>query len=261
MILVFSYAFDLGIFGAIIGFLVLGVYATITYFAGDAIILALSRAKPLTNEEFPFVFNVVEGLAIASGIPVPKIYIMEDPALNAFATGRNPSKSAVVLTRGILTALNKEELEGVLAHEISHIANNDVQFSMVAVVFAGSIALLSDMLWRSMRFSGGGSRKGNPFMLIAIVFAIIAPFFAELVRFALSREREYLADANGAKLTRYPEGLAKALEKLANNNLPVQNATKTTASLYFAEPLRGGFGSLFSTHPPIQERIKRLRAM
>ena len=272
LIFVLSYYFELGLCAPIIGIGVLFIYTTVVWFAGDSMILGATGAREIRNNEYPFVRNVVEGLAIASQIPVPKIYLINDPAPNAFATGRDPKHASVAVTTGLLDIMKKEELEGVLAHEISHVANYDIRFSMLAIAFAGAIALLSEVILRSIFYSGGrsnsnrnerGGRNGSAGagIILALVFAILAPIFAQVVRLALSRERESLADANGAKLTRYPPGLANALEKIKQASIPTTTATETTAPLYFSDPFPQKFLSLFATHPPIEERIKRLRAM
>ncbi|MEW6748401.1 MAG: M48 family metalloprotease [Candidatus Micrarchaeota archaeon] len=258
-----SYIFDLGYCGPAMGFLFLLVYTIIVYFQGDSVILALSGAREAKKQEYPFYYNVAEGLAIASQIPMPKLYVIEDPSPNAFATGRDPQHASVAVTTGLLSMMKKEELEGVIAHEISHIANYDIRFSMMAVVFAGAIALLGEFAWRAMFYGGSNRREkgGGAMMLIALVFVILAPIFSQIVRFAISRQREYLADANGARLTRYPEGLASALEKIKNASIPTKAANDTTASLYFSNPFPQKIGFLGSTHPPIEDRIKRLRTM
>lgn len=263
MTIAISYIFDLGVCGPVIGFFGLLLYTVIVYFQGSNIILMMSGAKEVQKQDQPFLFNVVEGLALASQIPMPKIYIVNDPSPNAFATGRDPNHAAVSVTTGLLSMLNREELEGVIAHEISHIANYDIRFSMIAIVFVGAIAMMGDMAGRFLWFGGGNRRDrgGGGLVLIALVFAILAPIFAELVRFAISRQRESLADANGARLTRYPEGLAGALEKIKKASIPTESATKTTAPLYFSDPFINKFGSLVATHPPLDERIKRLRSM
>ncbi|MFH0737924.1 MAG: M48 family metallopeptidase [Candidatus Micrarchaeota archaeon] len=260
-----SYIFDLGYCGPAVGFLGLLVYTVVVYYQGDSVILALSGAKEAKKEDYPFLYNVVEGLALASQIPMPKLYVIEDPSPNAFATGRDPKHASVAVTTGLLKMMKREELEGVVAHEISHIANLDIRFAMIAVVFVGAIALLGEFSWRMMRtgFSGGGRRdKGaGALILIALVFVVLAPIFAQIVRFALSRQREYLADANGARLTRYPPGLASALEKIGSAAIPTKAANDTTASLYFSNPFPQKIGFLGSTHPPIEDRVKRLKAM
>ncbi len=257
-----SYLFDLGVIGPSFGFFFLLIYAFAVFYSGDRVILALTGAKEAEKKDYPFLYNVVEGLALASQIPVPKLYVIEDPSPNAFATGRDPKHASVAVTTGLLNIMKREELEGVIAHEISHIGNYDIRFSMIAIVFVGAIALLGDFVWR-MLFYGGGRKKGStgPLVLVALVFVILAPIFAQLVRFAISRQREYLADATGAKLTRYPEGLASALDKIKKANTPTNAANDTTASLFFANPFPHKIGFLGATHPPIEERIKRLRTM
>jgi heat shock protein HtpX len=263
--LAISYIFDIGLCGPVLGFFGLLFYTLIVYFQGDAIILAISGAKEARREEFPFLYNVVEGLALASQIPMPRLYVIDDPSPNAFATGRDPKHASVAVTTGLLAMMKREELEGVVAHEISHIANFDIRFSMIAIVFVGAIALMGDFTWRMLFYGGGGNRRdrggGGPLILIALFFVILAPIFAQIVRFALSRQREYLADANGARLTRYPEGLASALTKIGNAGLPTKAANDTTASLYFSNPFPQKIGFLGSTHPSIEDRVKRLRAM
>jgi heat shock protein HtpX len=265
-----SYMFDLGVCGPAMGFLFLLLYTAVVYFQGDGIILAISRAREAKKEEFPFLYNVVEGLALASQIPMPKVYIIDDPSPNAFATGRDPKHASIAVTSGLLSMMNREELEGVLAHEMSHIANFDIRFSMLAIVFVGAIALLGEFAWRAAWWGGmrgGGNRRdrsggfGLILILVALLFVILAPIFAQMVRFAISRQREYLADANGARMTRYPEGLASALEKIKKASLPTKAANDTTASLYFANPFPQKMSFLTSTHPPIDDRIKRLRSM
>lgn len=258
-----SYAYDVGFCGPVLGFFFLLIYAVVVFYQGDRVILALSGAKEVEKGTYPFLYNVVEGLAIASHIPIPKLYIIQDESPNAFATGRDPKHASVAVTTGLLKMLKREELEGVIAHEISHVANYDIRFSMIAVVFAGAIALLGEFAWRSMRFGFGGRRGkgGGALILIALVFVILAPIFAQLVKLAISRQREYLADANGARLTRYPEGLASALEKIGKAGIPTKTANDVTASLYFANPFPHKIGFLTATHPPIDKRIERLRSM
>ncbi|MCL6089034.1 MAG: M48 family metalloprotease [Candidatus Marsarchaeota archaeon] len=248
--------------GLAISIVLSAAYIGITYYFSDRIVLSLSGAREAQKGEFPYLVNVVEGLSIAAGIPAPKIYVMDDPALNAFATGTTPEKAAVVFTTGLLSAMNRAELEGVAAHEISHIKNLDSRLATLVVVMVGLIAILSDVGLRTMFWNrrGGDRDRGNGIaMLAGLLIVIVAPIAAHLVRLALSRQREYLADATGAQLTRYPAGLASALEKIKAKGSYVQRATDATASLYFANPLSPG--QLLSTHPPIEERIKRLRAM
>ncbi|MBI5422224.1 M48 family metallopeptidase [Candidatus Peregrinibacteria bacterium] len=254
----------MGVFG-----IVAIVYATISYFASASLTLAISQAKPLEKRECPELFNLVENLSIATGLPTPKIYLIEDTALNAFATGRNPQTAAITVTRGLVEKLDKLELEGVLAHELSHIQNYDIRLQCLIVALVGLIALVSDIFLRSIFYSrrSRSRSKGNAvFILIGIVLALLSPIIAKLMSLAISREREYLADASGSLMTRHPEGLAKALEKISMDREPLEAANKATAHLYIENPLRNEQGmswlnSLFSTHPPIADRIARLRGM
>lgn len=238
----------------------------VTFFYGDKMVLGISRARPVDRRKNPYLANVVEGLAIAAGIPVPKAYIIEDSAPNAFATGKDPKNSSIAVTTGLLDKLNRLELEGVIAHEMSHIKNYDIRYATLVAILVGTVALLSDWMRRSFFYRGRKKDKsgGGIIVIIALILAILAPIIAQLIRLALSRQREYLADANGALLTRYPEGLASALEKISEDIEPLEAANKATAHLYIINPLlehRGKLNSLFSTHPPVEERIKRLRAM
>ncbi|MEM4208496.1 MAG: M48 family metallopeptidase [Candidatus Bilamarchaeaceae archaeon] len=262
LIYIISEVLDYGICGYVFGFIILIIYILGAYYAGDKVILALSGAKELKHQDNPYIYNVVEGLAMAAGIPTPKIYIINDPFPNAFATGRDPQHSAIAVTTGLLDSMKKEELAGVLAHEISHIANYDIRFMMLTVALVGAIGLISEIFLRTFFWGGRrDNKKGSGFLLIlGLIFMIIAPLIAFFIRMAISREREYLADANAAKLTRYPEGLARALEKIKSYPYKMQAANETTASLFIADPFKKAAG-LFSTHPPIDERITRLRKM
>ena len=258
----YFFGWPIGVIAIILGV----VWGVISYFAADKMVLAVSGAKPVTKEEYPHVYHSIEGLAIAAGLPTPKMYVINDTAINAFATGRDPEHSAIVLTTGIIQRLNRQEIEGVIAHEMSHIQNRDVRLMVLSAILVGVIALLADILLRTMFYSrGGGDRKQNPYLLIiGIAFIILAPISAFLIQMALSRKREYMADANGALLTRYPEGLASALEKISKDTEPLEVANKATAPLYIANPLKNSKSFLkntFSTHPPIEDRIKILRAM
>ncbi|MFA5077581.1 MAG: M48 family metallopeptidase [Candidatus Micrarchaeia archaeon] len=259
-----GYLFGLNEMGFVFAIFATVVYVLFAYGAGAQTILSISGARELDEGEEPFIQNVVEGLAIAAGIPKPRIWVMEDEGMNAFATGIEPKNSHIVFTRGLLKNMKREELEGVAAHEISHIGNYDIRFATLAVIMVGAIAILGEFGWRFAGFGGSRSnRKGGSaaLLIIALAFAILAPIFATLVKLALSRQREYLADANAAKLTRYPAGLAGALEKISGH-ASVSGATGTTASLYIADPLKKSMLSgLLATHPPIEERVKRLRAM
>lgn len=258
------YWLELGSLSIILSFLLVIIINYYTYYNSDKIILSISGAREPKKEEYPYLINVVEGLSIAGGIPTPKIYVIDDPSPNAFATGRDPNNSAIAVTTGLLERLNRLELEGVIGHEISHIKNYDVRLQTICAVMVGMIVILGDVLKKSFYYGKRRSkdRDENILGLIALLIAIISPLLATLLRFALSRQREYLADAGSAMLTRYPEGLASALEKIAESDLPVKNVNYMTAPLYIVNPLKkGGFSNLFNTHPPIEERIKRLRMM
>lgn len=260
--LVLGYMWGIGLYGLFIGLFMGAVYALFAYYAGSNVILALSGAKPLKKEDHPYLFNLVEGLALAAQIPAPKAYIMEERALNAFATGRDPEHSAIVVTRGLLDSMNRQELEGVVAHEMSHIGNYDIRFMMLTIVMVGLVGFLSEIILRTFIWGGGSrNRRGGGSALIVVLgllLAVLAPIIAMLVRFALSRQREYLADATAVKLTRYPDGLRSALSKIRAHYQPVKGATDTTAPMYFADPIGKKVAGMFSTHPPIEERIKRL---
>jgi len=257
-----------GFIGIILGIIFLLIFITFNYFAGDKVILSISGAKELKKTDHPYLFHLVDGLAMAAGIPKPKAYVIKDTALNAFATGRNPEHGVIVVTTGILEKLNRSELEGVIAHEMSHIKNYDIRLMMLVVVFVGLSALLSDILLRSVLW-GRHDRKGGGQMQIVllvggIILAILTPIAATLIKFAISRQREYLADASAAMLTRHPDGLANALRKISGDKEVLEAANKATAHLYIDNPLKNRKGlmdRMFSTHPPIVERIKRLEAM
>ena len=245
-----------------------GGSALVSYFAGDKLILAQSQARELGPDEERKLRDVVESLALGLGIPTPKIYVIEDSAPNAFATGRDPQHASIAVTRGLLDKLDRTELEGVIAHELSHVGNRDIRVMVLVVVLVGTVALLADWMWRSMFWGRGRDRDrgggGAIIAVIAIALAVLTPIIATLIQLAVSRQREYLADASGALLTRYPPGLASALRKIAADKEPLEVANKATAALYIANPLKDApafFDHLFDTHPPIEERIKRLEAM
>lgn len=265
----------------LVGLAAVGVIALviflISYFKGQGIVTSMAGARPVTREQEPYLYHTVEGLSIAAGIPVPKAYIIETDVPNAFAAGRNPDKAVVAVTRGLLNRLNRLELEGVIAHEMAHIKNYDILVATVAVVLAGTIVLLSEIARRSLWFGGmrrGGGRgsggKGQALViLVVILLAILAPLFAQILRFAISRQREYLADVSAAELTGYPEGLAGALEKitgLQDANSPINR--EALQGLYIVNPAmearssrQGRSKKLFASHPPPEERVERLRKM
>jgi len=246
-----------------------GVSATASYFAGDKLVLAQSQARELAAGEETQLRNIVETLSIGLGIPPPRIYVIDDTSPNAFATGRDPKHASIAVTRGLIDKLDRTELEGVIAHELSHVGNHDIRVMLLVTVLVGTIALLSDWMFRSFAFGGGRRGRdrgggGGVILIVAIVLAILTPIIAMLIQFAVSRQREYLADASGALLTRYPPGLASALRKIAADKEALEVANKATASLYFANPLKDApraMDGLFDTHPPIAERIRRLEAM
>ncbi len=277
---VIGMAFGIGFFGLIIATAIWLVLAIVSFSGGDQIFLAASKAKRVTHKDHPQLFNVVEEMSISAGIPIPKVYIIPDPAPNAFATGRTPQTASVAITAGLLGRLNRDELQGVIAHEISHILHRDILFVTLAGVMLGTIVLLSQVFLRGMfyssmmggsrrRYSSGGRGGGQAqiiMLVVAIVAAILAPIMAQLLYFALSRKREYLADAGAARLTRYPEGLAGALEKITNDKSPqLAAANKVTAPMFIVNPFKKKgqmkLSDLTSTHPPISERVKTLRKM
>lgn len=241
----------------------------VSYYYSDKIVLAMSRAKEIKKSDDPELYNVVENLAIAAGLPSPKIYLIQDSAPNAFATGRDPKHAVVAITTGLRTKLSKQELEGVMAHELSHIGNYDIRLSTMIVVLVGVVTLLADWMLRISFHGRRRNQEGAPLMLIGLIFALLSPIAATLIQLAISRRREYLADASGVLLTRYPQGLAGALEKIAADAEPLEVANKATAHLYIVNPLKehkgrdkiGWFAGLFQTHPPIHDRIAKLRDM
>ena len=250
--------------------IVTGIMNFVSYWWSDKIVLGISKAKLIKKSDNPVIYRLVENLCIASGLPLPKIYIIDDSAPNAFATGRDPKHSAIAFTTGILSKLNKQELEGVTAHELSHVGNRDTLVMTVVSVLVGTIALLADWYLRSLWFGGRDndrdSKANGIFIILALVMAILAPIVATLIQLAVSRKREFLADASGVLLTRYPEGLAAALQKISSDREPLEVANRGTAHLYIVNPLKGknvsGFmANLFNTHPPIEARIKALQEM
>ncbi len=245
------------------------ISALLSYYGGDKMILGMSKALRIEKKDYPQLFNVVEELSIAAGVPVPAIYVIDDTAPNAFATGRDPGHSAVAITTGLLEKLDRDELQGVMAHELSHIGNRDILFSMMVGIMVGSIVLISDFFLRSV-FWGGGRKKSRdkggsgPMIIIALLLAILAPIFAKILQLAVSRQREYLADASAVQLTRYPAGLASALKKISSDEEVLEVANRATQHMYIVNPIKPfekRAKSLFSTHPPIEERITRLENM
>jgi heat shock protein HtpX len=267
---VFSYVFENQVI-LIIAVAFSFLMSFFSYWYSDKIVLAISRAKLLKKKDNLELYRIVENLCITAGLPMPRIYVLNEAAPNAFATGRNPEKAVVAVTRGLLERLDRSELEGVIAHELSHIGNRDILLSTIVVVLVGSIVMLSDFFLRWTIWGGRGrrSRGGGQvqiaMILVGLIAAILSPLIAKLIQLAISRKREFLADASGALLTRYPEGLARALEKISKDQTLLRVANKATAHMYIASPLKGkqakGLAKFFLTHPPAGERIKRLRNM
>lgn len=250
--------------------IVTGVINLVTYYNSDKMVMAISRAKQIKKHDNPHLFRIIENLSIASGLPMPKVYIIADSAPNAFATGRNPKHASIAFTTGILEKLNKLELEGVAAHELSHVGNYDTRLMTIVAILVGTVALLADwylrMTWFGHRDNDNDSKAGAIFAVLAIIMAILAPIIGTLIQLAVSRKREFLADASGALLTRNPDGLADALLKISADREPLEVANRATESLYIVNPFKGkdvkvAFSNFFNTHPPTEERVKALRAM
>jgi heat shock protein HtpX len=272
----FGFVVGYGWQGTVIALVLSGALAFASYWKADAVALAVSRAHPADPAQYRRLYNLVEGLTIASGLPMPRIYIVDDPAPNAFATGRNPRHAAIAVTTGLLEKMNRVELEGVLAHELSHVKNYDILVSTIAVTLVGAVALLSDIAFRTMYWNGGRvSREGdrennnNPLAIFGLLFVMLAPVVAWAMQAAISRRRESLADASAVQMTRYPPGLVSALEKLLADTTVTHSASKATAHLWIEQPMSGvgdrgrfgGFNRLFDTHPPLEERIAALREL
>jgi heat shock protein HtpX len=263
----FSYIYDQpGIL--VIAVIIAVIQAMSSYFWGDTIALSMAHARPVKKVDNPELFRIVENLAITAGLPMPKVYIIPDDSPNAFATGRDPNHSSIAVTTGLLQSLEKKELEGVIAHELSHIGNRDSLLMVVVVVLVGVIAIASDLFFRIGFWGGFGKDENNGgsngvTLLIGLMIAILAPIMATLIQLAISRKREYLADANAALLTRYPEGLANALRKISEYKKPVRYANDATSLLFImnSKKKRSWFSSLLDTHPPVEERIKALESM
>lgn len=264
---VFGQATETGNLGLIGALMLATLMNMVGYFRGDKVALATAGAKEIKKQDNPQLFRMVENLAITAGIQTPKIYVMDDPSPNAFAAGRDPEHASIAVTTGLLKVMTEQELEGVLAHEISHVKNYDIRVMTIVVVLVGVVLLLSDILMRTFIFGGRGrdNKAALPLIIIGLVLAILSPLFAQMIKLAVSRSREYLADASAGLLTRYPEGLASALQKIATQDQPLKKANHATAHMFLANPfdphVTKKFESLFSTHPPIEDRIKKLRGM
>ncbi|MGB3634227.1 MAG: M48 family metallopeptidase [Rubrobacteraceae bacterium] len=261
------------LFGLVLAFVIGTISGLVTYYGGARMVLGASRAREVTHEEAPVLYNVVEEMTLASGLPMPKVYIIDDSAPNAFATGRDPEHATVAATSGLLEKLDRDELQGVMAHEMAHVGNLDIRYAMLVGVLVGTTVLIADFFLRSLWFGGGrrmgGNRNGGGqiqliMMVVGILFAILAPIFARLLQLSISRQREYLADATAVKLTRNPKGLADALEKISGDKEVLEVANRATAHLYIANPIKKfekRAKGLFSTHPPMEERVQILRSL
>ncbi|MDD4857218.1 MAG: M48 family metallopeptidase [Candidatus Krumholzibacteria bacterium] len=258
--------------GVAIAFLLAIVMSLSAYYGGDKMVLSISGAKRIEKKDSPQLFNVIEELAVAGGLPMPAVYVIDDTAPNAFATGRDPKHASVAITTGLMQKLKRDELQGVMAHELSHVGNRDILYGTMVGILVGSIAMMSDFFLRSFWWGGGRRRRSSSdggaigliLMIVAIALAVLAPICAKLLQLAVSRQREYLADASAAKLTRYPEGLASALEKISGDKEVLEAANRATQHLYIVNPIKPfekRASNLFSTHPPIADRVARLRAM
>jgi len=265
--LVYAFAPEYTLFALPVAALMIVSYAWSSYQYGDQVVLSTTGARPAEGPEYTYLRDTVEGLSIAAGIPPPKVYVVQSDEMNAFATGRDPEHASVAVTTGLVRNLNRQELEGVVAHEVSHVRNRDIQFMTLVAVLVGLSAILSHVILRSYRWGGG--RRGRRdrgglqavVLILGFVLAIFAPIATRLVQFAVSRRREFLADASGAELTRYPEGLASALEKIAKLNRGEMDVSEAVSHLFIADPNRSALDALYATHPPIEERVRRLRAM
>ncbi len=266
----FGYLTEFGYWGLVAAIIISVLMSLFSYYKGDKVALWTAGAKEIQKQDNPYAYRMVENLCITAGLPAPKVYIINDPAPNAFATGRDPKHASVALTTGIIDMLENEELEGVIAHELSHIKNYDIRIMTIVIILVGVIALLANWLLRARLFgfgkrdNRGGGRIGVILMIAGLILAILSPLIAQLIQLAVSRKREFLADADGALLTRYPEGLAGALEKISSYKQPLRKANDATAHMYIINPFAGTkkfMAKLFSTHPPVEKRIKALRKM
>lgn len=266
-------AFVIGLIAAGISLLI----SAAAYFKGDDLVLAVHGARPIAHDDDPELFNVVEEMAIAAGVPMPNVYLIPDEALNAFATGRDPAHASVAITSGLRSRLTRDELQGVLAHEMSHVANYDIRLMLLTAVLVGTVVMLCDVFWQVLRFGGGGRRRDDDekkdsgggaltliILVVAVILAMIAPLLAHLIQLAISRQREYLADATAVQLTRYPQGLANALRKLRESDTDLRTANRGTAHLFITNPIKKfneWSDTAFASHPPLDDRIRRLDAL
>lgn len=261
----FGYYFEYGYGSVVVALIFATIMTAFSYYGGDKVALLTAGAQAITKDENPYLYRLVENLSIASGVPMPKVHVIPSEAINAFACGRDPQHSSIAVTMGAIHKLENEELEGVLAHELSHIKNYDIRLMTIVIVLVGLISILADWFLRSTLMGGKNDNNKNGFlMIIGLVLIILSPIIAKLIQLAISRRREYLADASGSLMTRYPEGLAKALEKIKNDDQVLPNASTATAHLYIANPFSASsnwLAKVFSTHPPIDERIKKLKEM
>ncbi len=258
-----SYTTDFGYGWLVVAFFISIAMSISGYFYGDRMALASSGAQQIAKEDNPYVYRMVENLCIATGLPIPKVHIIPDNSINAFATGRDPEHASVAVTQGAIDKLENEELEGVIAHELAHIQNYDIRLMTLVIVLVGTLALLSDIFIRSRLFGGSNDNRnqGGLLAIVGVALIILSPIIAKLIQLAVSRKREFLADASGALMTRYPEGLARALEKIGQQSQPLRRASQATAHLYISNPFgKTSLAKLFSTHPPIEERVAALRS-
>ncbi|MFH1046820.1 MAG: M48 family metalloprotease [Patescibacteria group bacterium] len=260
-----DYMYDGGGFILVLAVAYSLITSLVGFYSGDKVALAVSGAQEISQTDNPYLYRLVENLCITTGMPMPKVHVINDPAINAFATGRDPQHSSIAVTTGALQLLENEELEGVLAHELSHIKNYDIRVMTLVMVLAGTIAIIADLVLRSFIWGGHSERRkegGGALMIIGLILMIVAPLVAQLIKLAVSRRRELLADSSAALITRFPEGLARALEKIGAQNRPMQSTSSATAHLFIANPFSGkNLAALFSTHPPIEQRIQALRVM
>jgi len=273
-LMTYAFGYDLSVVG--ITFIFSGIISFTSYWWSDKIILAISNARPATREEFFDYYTTIENLVLSQRLPTPKLYVIDDSAMNAFATGRDPDHAVICVTTGLLSRLNRAEIEGVVAHELAHVKNFDIRLMSIVTVLVGLISLLADWLLRMSRFGGNKKRSNNNrgsgqlqaiLVVTGLLLALLSPIIAQLIQLAISRRREFLADASGIGMTKNPEGLARALEKISTDREPLEAANKATAHLYIANPLKnrhgaiGMFAGLFNTHPPVEERIQNLRTL